>query len=112
MFRKLFPSSNAIDVHEAARRLEAGSLVLVDVREAAEWRDGHASGARHVPLSTVPKQAKGLSAHDRPVAFICLSGSRSSSACAVARSHGIEAINVRGGMSAWKRAGLPIARGR
>ena len=44
------------------------------------------------------------------MAFICQSGGRSGSACGRARQAGVEAINVKGGMGAWKRAGLPVAR--
>lgn len=111
MLRSLFGRSEAIDVEEAARRLDAGEIVLADVREAAEWRGGHPRGARHHPLSSIPTGGDALRAHAKPIAFICRSGHRSSIACAAARRQGIEAIDVRGGMGAWNRAGLPIAKG-
>lgn len=106
----LFRRSAAIDAAEAARRLAAGEIVLVDVREKAEWRSGHARGARHVPLSRLGKHLEELAAHGPPVAFVCRSGHRSAAACAAARRNGIEVVNVRGGMSAWLRAGLPVTR--
>jgi rhodanese-related sulfurtransferase len=111
MLRGLFRRGDSIEVGEAHRRLEAGELVLVDVREKGEWRGGRAPRARHVPLTTLPRQIDTLACEPRPVAFICRSGHRSAAACATARGHGVAAVNVRGGMSAWQRAGLPIVTG-
>ncbi len=107
MLRNLFQRADAIGVGEAARRLEAGELVLVDVREPAEWRRGRAPRARHIPLTSLPRAIDALVQQGKPVAFICRSGHRSAAACAVARSHGLVALNVHGGMTAWQRASLP-----
>ena len=51
------------------------------------------------------------SGEGRPVAFICRSGARSARATRQARAAGIDAHNVRGGMIAWDRAGLPTTTG-
>ncbi len=111
MLSRLFGGGgNAIDVTEAQRRAAAGEVVLVDVREADEWKAGHAAEARHVPLSAVAGRLPTLSAGGRPVAFICRSGARSGKACATARQAGIAAMNVKGGMHAWQLAGLPVVR--
>ena len=112
MLRTLFRRDDSIDVVEAHRRVTAGEITLVDVREKAEWRGGHASGARHMPLTTLHRHVDVLAREPRPVAFICQSGRRSAAACTTARGHGITAINVRGGMAAWKRAALPAGRGQ
>ncbi len=111
MFGNLFRRGEAIDVAEAARRLGDGQLVLIDVREKAEWRSGRAPDARHIPLTTIHRHLDELAGHAITVAFICRSGHRSAAACAAARSRGIDALNVRGGMLAWQRAGLPLTKG-
>ena len=111
IFRHLFRRGASIDVVEAARRLEAGELLLVDVREKAEWRRGRAPHARHVPLSRLGRQIETLATQGTPIAFICRSGHRSAVACATARGHGVETVDVRGGMAAWHRAGLPVTAG-
>jgi rhodanese-related sulfurtransferase len=108
---RLFRRPGGIDADEAARRLRLGEIVLIDVRDAREWRSGRAKGAKHVPLGAVPQKMKSLAAQGKPVAFICRSGNRSATACSLARKQGLEALNVRGGMGAWKRAGLPVTRG-
>ncbi len=109
--RDLFQRGGSIDVAEAARLLGTGDLVLVDVRESAEWRTGRAPGARHVPLSGLARSVDVLAREEKQVAFICRSGHRSGAACAAARSRGLDAVNVRGGMIAWQRAGLAVTKG-
>ena len=111
MLPNLFQRVATIDVNDAARRHDAGEIVLVDVREPGEWRRGHVPGACHIPLATLPGAIDALARHGKPIAFICGSGHRSRIACATARSHHLEAaLNVGGGMRAWQRAGLPTTR--
>ena len=71
MLRRLFRRGDSIDVVEAHRRLEAGEITLIDVREKAEWRGAHAPGARHIPLTTLQGQLDALAREPRPVAFVC-----------------------------------------
>ena len=111
MLPNLFQRVETIDVDDAARRHGAGEIVLVDVREAGEWRRGHVPGACHIPLATLPGAIEALARHGKPIALICGSGHRSRIACATARSHHLEAaLNVADGMRAWQRAGLPTTR--
>ena len=57
--------------------LQADGLALViDVREAREYRTGHVPGARNLPLSVLPLHLKNLP-KDQPVYVICRSGDRS-----------------------------------
>ncbi len=83
-----------ITVQELRRRLGAGEVNLLDVRQPGEWAAGH--------VAEVPD--------DKPVAVTCGSGYRSSVASSLlTRSWGIEVLNVLGGMSAWKAAGYPVS---
>ena len=54
IFSALFAgAATSIDAAEAARCVDAGELLLVDVRERSERQRGHPAGARHVPLASV-----------------------------------------------------------
>jgi rhodanese-related sulfurtransferase len=106
MFLRRRPS---IAPEEAARRLAADELVLVDVRESAELRGGRVRGAINIPLRELAARVGELDG-GRPVAFLCRSGARSSSATRIAAKAGVDAVNVRGGVLAWTRAGLPMSR--
>ncbi|MFD4398519.1 rhodanese-like domain-containing protein [Kitasatospora sp. NPDC058478] len=92
--------------HQLAR---AGAAVLLDVRERGEFTAGHAPGALHLPLialaarEPLPPEAGG-----RLVLAICHSGNRSARAAQLLAERGVEVLNVVGGMTAWKHAGLPV----
>ncbi|MFZ3492931.1 rhodanese-like domain-containing protein [Streptomyces sp. 5.8] len=94
---------------QAHQRTRDEGAVLLDVRERAEWTAGHAPGAVHAPLSAlmtsdgVPPAAQG-----RPLVVICRSGHRSRQAVKLLTARGADAIDVKGGMSAWAAAGLPV----
>jgi len=92
---------------QAAERLARGEIELVDVREADEWQDGHAPGARHIPLAELASRLADVP-RECPIAFLCRSGGRSEVATELARRHGIEALDVDGGLLAWQRAGLDL----
>jgi rhodanese-related sulfurtransferase len=111
LFSSLFPpSTTAAEAHEAVGRREA---LIIDVRERHEWKAGHAPGAKNIPLSQLRSRAHEL-APDRRYVAVCRSGSRSRSATAQLRGAGLDAVNLRGGMHGWARAGLPLEprRGR
>ena len=103
-FRRSAPLTPAA----AAAGVSAGDLLLVDVRDAAEFREGHAPGALHVPLGRVGAELERLRSDGRPVAFVCRSGMRSAMATRTAQAAGLQASNIRGGMLAWQRDGLPV----
>jgi len=102
-------SPTVVDVHEARRRQSAGAL-LVDVREPAEWNQGHAPNATHIPLGALGARLAEIP-RDRDVLLICRSGNRSGNAQRQLQHLGYQQVfNVSGGMNAWTSAGLPVAR--
>ena len=92
-----------------ALELVADGATLVDVRETAEWRSGHAPRAVHIPLGRIEQSARRL-AKDRPVVVVCASGMRSRSGAQQLRSMGYQATSLSGGMAAWQRAGGEVTR--
>ncbi len=101
--------SDELEPAQVEERQKAGAL-LIDVREDYEYRDGHAPGSKLIPLGKLSLQLPKLPM-DREVLFICRSGNRSGVATDLARRTGFtKAYNVRGGMIAWARAGLPVKR--
>ena len=96
---------------DVAADVAAGRVLLVDVREDAEWAAGRAPDAVHVPLSDVAERLEELDRvrGERPLAFVCRTGRRSAQAARTAVEGGLEdVLHVDGGMSAWVRAGLPL----
>ncbi len=92
---------------DAARLVQDGEAVLLDVREPDEWAAGHATAAIHVPLGRLTVDAV---PPDRPIVAVCRSGHRSGQAADALRGAGFDARNLAGGMQAWAQAGLPVLR--
>lgn len=90
--------------------LGAGQALVIDVREANEFADGHIPGAVNVPLSSF--QASQLPpAEGRTVVLNCLGGKRSAMAldkCSMAQE--VIDTHLAGGFGAWASAGLPVER--
>ena len=81
---------------EQASQLVRRGAILLDVREAPEWRAGHAPGARHIPLSHLPARMKDLPPQ-RTVVTVCRSGHGSALAAKMLAREGREVINLSGG---------------
>jgi len=105
----LFSRTRSMTPAEVVAQMRGGGLLVVDVREPGELRQVRVKGARNIPLGQLRGRLDELPG-DRTVAFVCRSGARSARATRAAAKTGIDAVNVRGGLRAWARAGLPLAR--
>jgi rhodanese-related sulfurtransferase len=98
---------------EAAKLVAAGSAVLVDVREPAEWAEtGVAAPAVLLPKSDFDgpqTQWKEFLAKtgDRQIILYCRSGNRSGKVAAVLAAQGRHVANA-GAFKDWQAAGLPV----
>jgi len=98
-----------IEPRELKAWLDAERAILVDVREPDEHAAERIPGAHLVPLSKfdpdkVPAGAK--------VVLHCRSGVRSAQAARIMRDAGHEVVQLRGGLKAWKAAGLELQRSK
>jgi hydroxyacylglutathione hydrolase len=100
-----------VTVLELAERLaHERDLVILDVREPAEWTDGHMPGARHIPMRQVVERLSEIP-RDRRIALTCAGGTRSSLVGSLLLARGFtDIVNVWGGMTGWLQAGLPTTR--
>lgn len=90
---------------QAHARMTSGEVWGIDVREPHEWAAGRAVGAITMPLSAFnPAELPG----DRPLVFLCRSGSRSGQVTSYLRASRDDVANMAGGMQAWQAAGLPM----
>lgn len=97
---------------EALKQIEAGTAVLVDVREPDEWRNGAAAPAALLALSDLQggrrDWAPFLAANkDRLIILYCASGMRSGTAAGLLKKEGFRVANL-GGFRRWAEAGLPV----
>lgn len=95
---------------EAVKQTRSGAIVLVDVREPDERKKlAPAVEFLHVPVGDIDARMGELPT-DRPLAFVCRSGKRSTKAATAAAAAGLDVRNVTGGMTAWYDADLPTIK--
>lgn len=98
---------------ELARRIEAGTVVLIDVRPPEEFEQGHIAGAVSVPLDEIKTWARAAAKRKQIVAYCrgpyCVYALQ---AVAELNKRGLRAVRAEDGVSEWRAAGLPIETGR
>lgn len=95
---------------EAQKIIQSGKATVIDVRTPAEFADGHIPGARNIDIydSNFEKEIHALRL-DAIYVINCQSGGRSAKACTKMQELGlVGAMNLEGGFTAWKKAGLPV----
>lgn len=110
---QLYLARPGIPLDDAKAALRAGTAVLIDIREPAEWpATGVAKQCALLPFSDL----RGGRTQWRPfleknkgkrLLLYCASGSRSGLASRQLRREGLDAVNA-GSLRDWDRAGWPI----
>jgi rhodanese-related sulfurtransferase len=107
------PTSFAtVDVHELESLREAGGVVVLDVRTAAEFAAGRMPGAINLDLGELPGALDRLDAYrDQPLYVSCRTSNRSRVASALLVEAGFSDVTqVLGGFAAWSASGYPVER--
>ncbi len=91
-----------------------GKAVLVDVREADEWKDGRLKDARHLSLSEIragvpAERLKKVVPPGKIVYLHCAAGGRCLKAADLLKSHGYDLRPLKDGYDALVEAGFPKA---
>ena len=73
-----------------------GSVTLLDVRTAGEYRRGHAEGFVNLPVDELRERLEEID-RSKPVYVMCQSGLRSYVACRLLTQHGFDCYNFSGG---------------
>lgn len=97
-----------IEAAAVPRALAAGGR-LIDLREPQETASGLPAGAEAVPRARLLAEPESFGAGQGPLLLICASGVRSLAAARALREAGIPHVaSVRGGLVAWRAAGLAM----
>jgi rhodanese-related sulfurtransferase len=107
-FGEPVPTLSVLDLHEKMQ--DEKQPFLLDVRQPAEFRLGHISGAKLIPLGELDRRIKEVP-RDREIVCICASGHRSVPAVQQLQAAGYTASSLQNGMIAWQMAKLPINKG-
>lgn len=115
---KFTESGHIVDsIDLVKKRLKAKEAVLIDVREVAEWSQGHLKDAKLVPMSVVRKdkltdEMKKALPKDKPIYCHCKSGGRVLVVAKILREKGYDVRPLRSGYSKLLEAGFEKAEAK
>jgi rhodanese-related sulfurtransferase len=98
------------DVKEFAELIADSNVVILDVRKADEFAEGHIKGAVLIDQfqNDFVEQVQAKLPKDKIIAIYCRSGRRSASAAGKMADIGYKCVNLKGGILAWKDANMPV----
>ena len=110
-----FSNISPQDLH--ALQKQGQQIALLDVRSPAEYRSGHAIGAKLLPLdrlspeTLVQQVSEPGAGQQTPLYITCRSGFRAEQAAERLQDAGYHnLVLLEGGTDAWEKAGLPLRR--
>ena len=99
-----------MEVKEFAELIADSNVVILDVRKADEFAEGHIKGA--IPIdqfqSDFVEQAQAKLPKSKTIAVYCRSGRRSANAAGKLADVGYKCVNLKGGILAWKETNMPV----
>ena len=98
------------EVSEFAELVADSNVVVLDVRTASEFAEGHLERAINIDYhqSDFVEKAKTTLPLDKKIAVYCRSGRRSAGAAGKLGDEGYKLVNLKGGIIAWKEANRPV----
>ena len=100
------------DVQGFAELVRDTNVVVLDVRTAEEYADGHIERAVNIDYKKddFMDRAKATLPTGKTIAIYCRSGRRSANAASMLAPEGYVLVNLKGGIIDWQNAGMPVVK--
>lgn len=100
-----------VSPNDAVKLINKSALVI-DVRGAEAYGDGHIANARNIELASLEADPDAIKKNKSKILLaVCDTGPASAKAAAVLRKAGYEnSFSLRGGIQAWRAENLPLAK--
>lgn len=105
---------NSLTPQKATYLINRENAVVVDIRDANAFHNGHIIGAINIPKEDVSNQLKRLEKYKkRPIIVVCTAGQTATQAANTLKKAGFEGAQcLTGGLNAWKAAEYPTVKGK
>ena len=107
------PEFKSVGVDEFSALIENENIVVVDVRRADEWAEGHIPQAQYnidALQEDFSAKASEMLPQDKTIAIYCRSGRRSKAAATQLAKQGFDVIELDGGILSWQEKELPVVK--
>lgn len=102
---------DSLSFHGATRLLNDDAGIVVDVREAKEFKAGHIVGAVNIPHTKLADQLSQLEKHKGKTIIVAdKMGQHSGAAGRTLKDNGYTAARLQGGMAEWVNQNLPVVK--
>lgn len=100
------------DVQGFAELVKDTNVVVLDVRTADEFAEGHIERAVNIDYKKddFMDKAKAALPTGKTIAIYCRSGRRSANAASMLAPEGYVLVNLKGGIIDWQNAGMPVVK--
>lgn len=100
------------DVQGFAELVRDTNVVVLDVRTADEFAEGHIERAVNIDYKKddFMDKAKATLPTGKTIAIYCRSGRRSANAASMLAPEGYVLVNLKGGIIDWQNAGMPVVK--
>jgi rhodanese-related sulfurtransferase len=117
LFWNLFFSamgSSQIVPAEVTRLINHEDAAVLDIRTANDFENGHIINAVNIDVAKMGEQEKELEKYkDKTVVIYCGQGQESIRVARSLKTKGFEKLySLKGGISAWQNASLPLTKGK
>lgn len=100
-----------VSANQLTRMVNSGSAVVLDIRDAAEFKEGHIVDALHIPHAKINDRITELDAHkSKTIILADKMGQHAGMAGRALRAKGFEVNRLQGGMSEWQNNNLPVVK--
>ena len=101
-----------ISTQELVRMVNVQNALVLDVRDKAEFAEGHIVDAVNIPFASLEDKWSELSKHkERPIVVACKMGQHSGSAGTLLKKNGFSNVSrLMGGYAEWRGQNLPVVK--
>ncbi|HQQ62767.1 MAG TPA: rhodanese-like domain-containing protein [Pseudomonadales bacterium] len=103
-------AGESISVHQLTAQVNSANAVVLDLRDAKEFREGHIVGALNIPFAKVAERMGELD-KNRPLVLVDKIGQHSAAIGRQLKQAGFQVTRLQGGMSEWTGSSLPVVKG-
>ena len=100
-----------VSYHQVSRLLNSEEAILLDVRDTADFKNGHIIDAINIPHGSLATRISELEKYKAKQVIVAdKMGQHSGNAGKVLREAGFEAVRMQGGMAEWVAQKLPVIK--
>mgnify|MGYP001813875085 FL=1 len=105
-------SGPSLSPQQAINLVNSEQGTFLDLRDGADFKQGHIVDALHIPAPKLAERAAELEKYkDKPIVLVCKMGQHSGAAGKQLRSQGFDKVyKMTGGMMEWGNLQLPLVK--